>query len=445
MLPTSKTALTSEEIFAFFTVKVTIQHRRETKLINLKMGKNGKFGKDYGKVVGKDSKGRPGWKGPGYVKKAEPPAKPKSAKEEKSDEVAVQLLPLELQQLLLNVFRDAFYELVTSDGLHSLLQIVKSALYERDFTGAFGTGDNLEAYSVRWSPSRALCYASILVDLRQYLAAINLEPETRQAKDNCPNSEITDKSHSTLRVASFGGGGAEVVAFGGLIRYLQGCITAKDATEASSDDEEGGSSSLSISNQGMKIDLDLIDRADWKTVVDKLYQGLISQPPLSKYASASAREANLSLISAGSMTTQFRTEDVLELDLKQLSTIVGQTPLLLTLLFTLNELYTTSITKTTTFLLNLTLATKPGTLLLVVDSPGSYSETTIGSEAKKYPMKFLLDHTLLEVEKTRGEETASNWEKVVSEDSQWFRLPECLRYPVTLENMRYQIHLYRRL
>lgn len=404
------------------------------------MGKNGKFGKDYGKVVGKDSKGRPGWKGPAYVKKAEPSSKPKSAKEEKSDEVAEQLLPLELQQLLLNVFRDTFPEVVTSDTLLSILQSVKSALYERDFTRAFGKEDHLEAYSVRWSPSRALCYASILVDLRKHLAAINLEPETRQGQDGSP----TGTFQSTLRVASFGGGAAEVVAFGGFIRYLQGWITTKDVTEVVANLDER-LSSLSISDQAPKIDLGLIDTASWKTVVDKLYQGVISPPPLSKYASASAREANLSLISAGSMEATFRTEDVLQLDLSQLSALVGKTPVLLTLLFTLNELYTTSIPKTTAFLLNMTLATKPGTLLLVVDSPGSYAETTIGFEAKKYPMKWLLDHTLLETEAGKGEEAVTNWEKIVSEDSQWFRLPEGLRYPISLENMRYQIHLYRRI
>lgn len=408
------------------------------------MGKNGKFGKDYGKVVGKDSKNRPGWKGPGYVKKAEPPAKTKSAKEEKSDEAAVQLLPLELQQLLLNVFKCTFPEVVTSDGLQPLLQSVKSALYERDFARAFGTEGYLEAYSVRWSPSRALCYVSIFVDLWKHLAAIKVEPETGQAKDNHPNPEITDTSQSTLRVASFGGGAAEVVAFGGLIRYLQCYTTTKDSTEVLSDHGKGFSN-LSIPNQAAKINLELVDTADWKTVVDKLYQGLLTPPPLSKYASASAKEANLSLISAGSMAAQFRIEDALQLDLSQLSTLLGQKPLLLTLLFTLNELYTTSIPKTTKFLLNLTLAARPGTLLLVVDSPGSYSETTIGSEAKQYPMKFLLDHTLMETAKTRGEETVPNWEKVISEDSQWFRLPEGLWYPIPLENMRYQIHLYRRI
>jgi 25S rRNA (uracil2843-N3)-methyltransferase len=404
------------------------------------MGKNGKFGKDYGKVVGKDAKSRPGWKGPGYVKKAEP--KPKPAPAETSDSAAVQLISLELQQLLLNVFKDSFFEVLGSDTLHSLLQSVKSALYERDFTRAFGNEGHLEAYSVRWSPCRSLCYASILADLWNHVAAINSEPERRQGKDDQNSAPGT--SEFTLRVACIGGGAAEVVAFGGLIRYLQGCTTTKDVTDVVSDVVEG-LSTLSIPDRAADFDLHLVDTAEWKSAVDKLYQGLISPPPLSKYASVSAREANLPLIPAGAMKANFHSDDVLQLDLNQLSDLVGQTPLLLTLLFTLNELYTTSIGKTTEFLLNLTLVSKPGTLLLVVDSPGSYSETTVGTEAKKYPMKWLLDHTLLDTEKSRGEETAPSWQKVVSEDSQWFRLPEDLRYPISLENMRYQIHLYRRV
>jgi 25S rRNA (uracil2843-N3)-methyltransferase len=176
-----------------------------------------------------------------------------------------------------------------------------------------------------------------------------------------------------------------------------------------------------------------------------LNEGLTTPPPLSKYASKLAREANTPLISVGAIATTFRSVDLLELDQSQLDDIVGREPTLLTLLFTLNELYSTSIGRTTAFLLNLTSSTKPGTLLLVVDSPGSYSETVVGNEEKRYPMQWLLDHTLLSTEKTRGQESLVNWTKIFSDDSRWFRLPDNLRYLIPLENTRYQISLYRRL
>ena len=409
------------------------------------MGKNGKFGKDYGKVVGKDSKNRPGWKGPGYVKKAEPPAKPKPTQAEKSDSVTEPFLPLDLHQLLLNIFRDAFPEVLNSDSLQPLLQSVKSALYERDFTRAFSREDHLEAYSIRWSPSRALGYASILIDLRKHLAGVTLEPEAVKGKDSDLPLPVASRPQSTLQVTCFGGGAAEVVAFGGFLRFLKdSSFTIQGVTEDESTVVEH-LTGLSISDKQPEIDLVLIDTAEWKTVVDKLYRGLITPPPLSKYASALAREANSSLLPARTVTATFHSEDVLQLSQSQLADLVGKRPVLFTLLFTLNELYTTSIGKTTAFLLNLTTAAEPGTLLLVVDSPGNYSETTVGTEAKKYPMKWLLDHTLLGTEKSRGEESLASWEKVVSEDSQWFRLPEGLRYPIPLENMRYQVHLYRRM
>lgn len=98
---------------------------------------------------------------------------------------------------------------------------------------------------------------------------------------------------------------------------------------------------------------------------------------------------------------------------------------------------------------------KKGTLLLVVDSPGSYSETTVGGsgvEGKRYPMKWLMDHVLIggqkkdeEEEVEDGEKEVVAWEKVVEDGSRWWRISESLKYPIALENMRYQIHLYKRI
>jgi len=62
------------------------------------------------------------------------------------------LIPLELQQLLLNIFNDVFDKVLSSGDLQKTLQEVKGALYERDFEKAFGRQEYLEAYSVRWSP-----------------------------------------------------------------------------------------------------------------------------------------------------------------------------------------------------------------------------------------------------------------------------------------------------
>ncbi|TVY21652.1 25S rRNA (uridine(2843)-N(3))-methyltransferase [Lachnellula arida] len=436
----------------------------------------GKFAKNYGKVVGKDADGWPGWKGPSYVKKPEPPKpKGKSAKgspstsaetnEENADSAKEPTIPIELQQLLLNIFRDAFPGVLTSGTLQPLLQEVKAALYERDFSRAFGKSEYLEAYSVRWSPSRALCYLTILADIRKYLTEIiqqsahgkdalktaetnadsqnhNLDPATRSA----------DVSKLGLNTACFGGGSAEVLAFGGFSRYMRDASHIQNrGTDGLTDGEPSMMTNLSISDNFPKVNLLLLDIAQWEDVVYQLHNGLAKPPLLSKYASAAARAANSALLADGDMSTTFRSQDVLETTQDQFNDLLGKGPMLLTLLFTLNELYTTSIPKTTAFLLKMTMAAKPGSLLLVVDSPGSYSQTNIATEGKKYPMSWLIDHTLLEAQNSKAakkdgeKEIPASWVKLVSEDSKWFRMPEDLRYPIPLENMRYQMHLYRRV
>lgn len=399
------------------------------------MGKNGRFGKDYGKVVGKDSPSRPGWKGPGYVKKPEPPAKAKAktSSPESLNVASEPVVPIELQQLLLDIFRNTFPEILAADTLQAMLQDVKTALYDRDFSRAFGKPEFLTAYSVRWSPSRALCYLSILAGIQELLAQLMcLDAEEQEDL----SSSSTRKS--SLKVVCFGGGAAEVIAFGGFLKFLHNTMST-DTTVA----EKLVNLSLSASDPG--INLHLVDTAQWGDAVQMLSSGLHTPPPLSKYASSAAREANSALLPAGSITTTFQANDVLDLSQDHLIDITGKRPILLTLFFTLNELYAASIGKTTALLLKLTLVAKPGTLLLVVDSPGSYSETTVGKDAKKYPIQWLLDHALLETEKSRGEESTASWRKLFSDDSRWFRLPDGLRYPIPLENMRYQISLYQRL
>lgn len=306
--------------------------------------------------------------------------------------------------------------------------------------------------------SRALCYQSILVDIYDHLR--DLLPKAKQ-------------QNKPLRAVCFGGGAAEVIAFGGFLRYLGDTSSPKpsqqqadpvDASSSPSEDQISQSlqdATLTPSETLPLLSLHLLDIANWDSVVQKLHQGLITAPPLPKYASATVIATNASLLDSTDISTKFTAEDVLSLSHEQIQERFGLEPMLVTLLFTLNELYTFSISKTTAFLLKLTMAAQKGTLLLVVDSPGSYSETKIGTdggEGKKYPMKWLMDHALLdakkprakvlngkEVESEEGTEGAANWEKIEEDDSRWFRLAESLRYPIPLENMRYQIHLYRRL
>ncbi|KAI9861805.1 MAG: hypothetical protein M1824_001916 [Vezdaea acicularis] len=311
-------------------------------------------------------------------------------------------IPIELQQSLINIFKNAFDATFTA-SLQPTLQEVKQHLYNRDFQAAFGKDDYLRAYAVRWSPSRALAYWSLLSDIQNQLAA---------SKDGI------------YRALCLGGGaGAEVVALAAFFdRGLKGNV---------------GSATTS------KLSVTALDIANWTAVLRELEYTLRAIPPDfvssqgAEQASEGAGEAR------DDFTVAFKQTDLLEISPEDLSLAV-ETCNLVTLMFTLNELYSTSMAKTTKVLLSLSEFIPLGAFLLVVDSPGSYSTVKVGSTEKTYPMKWLLEHTLMETF-GNGADSSRRWNRILSDDSRWFRLPEGLRYPIGLENMRYQVHLFQML
>ncbi|KAI1093156.1 hypothetical protein F5B19DRAFT_165052 [Rostrohypoxylon terebratum] len=342
---------------------------------------------------------------------------------------------IKAQQRLLNIFSDTFREVLSDDEFSSILQKVKQALFNRDFETAFGNEQFLEVYAARWSPSRALCYSKILSQIADDLVPLQIHNEAAGSKDDrdipfedevemrrySPTVELEEEERETKQAAvvkmlAIGGGAAEIVAFGDYLRTASPNIAG---------------------------DLMLLDTGPWAEVVQKLHVGLTNPPPLSKYASAAAKATNAALVEpATRLRSTFTQQDALKLQNDDLSKVLGQTPLLVTMLFTLNELYTSGgIKLTTAFLRNLSASIPANSLLLVVDSPGSYSEAAVGKVAKKYPMQWLLDHTLLQADKLPAE--GCRWEKLQSHDSIWFRLADGLRYPIELQDMRYQMHLYR--
>lgn len=360
------------------------------------------------------------------------------------------------QQKLLNIFQSTFNSVLTSNSFHTTLQEVKTALFNREFDKAFGREEYLEAYAARWSPTRALCYASVLSGIAPHLgectdtiAATPAKPIkesvvgdtglSEDGNDAAKHDDSAGLTHNTsenairkLKVLAIGGAAAEAVAFGSFLSQQN----QRDATRP------------------WASDITLLDIAPWTNVVDKLRIGLTTPPTLSKYASAAAQAGNTALVRPEQLQSiSFRQQDVLALSKDELTSLIAapqpqsqSQPVLATLLFTLNELFTAGgIGKTTAFLLTLTSALPAGSLLLVVDSPGSYSETTVGKEAKRYPMQWLLDKILLGTG-ARGDHDDDDtaWEKVESTDSVWFRLGQELRYSIQLEDMRYQMHLYRR-
>ncbi|KAJ9637779.1 hypothetical protein H2199_007271 [Coniosporium tulheliwenetii] len=374
-------------------------------------------------------------------KQAASKQKPGNERKPKSRELGTEAtlsstVPLELQQLLLNIFRNSFPERFGPD-LAPLLQEVKQHLYNREFGKAFGREDYLEAYAVRWSPSRALGYLQTFLDIEQYLR----RPPSRHhddAQSLSSESPETGVGSQKLNITCLGGGaGAEIVA-------LAGFLNLHNRGMKQNQEEDGDHQHAKIN--GLQLTVKGVDIANWDTVVQKLHDSIGSPPPLSKYASAAAKAYNTPFLDSTFFHTSFHQADLLSTSTESLAALVGDAELV-TLMFTLNELYTTSLAQTQRFLAALTSTLQPGALLLVVDSPGSYSAVTLNGAEKKYPMHWLLDHTLLG--SVCGEEASNDgirhWEKLATDESRWFRLPDGLKYPIELENMRYQIHLYRRL
>ena len=367
------------------------------------------------------------------------------------------IVPVELQQLLLNVFKNTFRENYNSK-LSGLIQRTKQHLFSREFNKAFGSEDLREAYAVRWSPSRALAYTQIFYNLtpltRRLVSDFGDQGSTDQPQDALATAQNTaedaeDPRDKSDRIVCIGAGaGAEIVALGGYLSLLSN-HPVSDPQEAISQD---GGLDRTISPQ--RLEITAIDIADWGSVVDRLQSNVTAAPPLSQYASAEAKAANTALIRPNAMVLNFIKQDVLSIAMDQMPAIFADA-LLVTLMFTLNELYTSSMSATTNLLLALTMLLPAGALLLVVDSPGSYSTVSVGKTSdgngqstRNYPMQRLLDHTLLQSAPIGSSKNASaerQWEKLESQDSEWFRLPSELRYPVELEDMRYQMHLYRRL
>jgi 25S rRNA (uracil2843-N3)-methyltransferase len=361
----------------------------------------------------------------------------------------------DLQQATLNIFKHAFSEVLSdSEELGRLLQEVKAALFAREFERAFGSESYLEAYASRWSPTRSLAYEGVLRDVAGHIKHLYVERSEEVVKDEVKGEEeggadepekteqetveqtaedaaqqvekmtLTDSETAPspkptttrhLPLLSIGGGAAELVAFASYLGRNQ------------------PSSLPPASGQ-----ITLLDSAPWSSVVDKLYTRLTTPPPLPKYASAAVKAANLPLIPPSRLASTFVQHDVLSLSKDKLTELVGEKPLLITMLFTLNELFTQAgIGATTKLLLEVTAVSPIGTVLLVVDSPGSYSETTVGKSSKKYPMQWLMDKVLSSVDGNR------KWNKLESNESLWYRLSDGLEYPIQLENMRYQMHVYK--
>lgn len=386
-----------------------------------------------------------------------------------------QQISIKLQQFLLDIITNTF-KARFNDDLNVLIQEVKQNLYHRDFCNAFGKQGYLEAYAIRWTATRALAYLDVFQRLPQLRSTILTESSPGLtshtlgiARECCKEAECSappdpvlqiaetnasrqeklhprepENSYLVTQVVCLGGGaGAEILALAGYLNHVNSSICADIQTG---------------SRKPAKLKVTAIDIADWSSVVDRLHLATTADRSLSKPTSPVTEAINMPWVDPNMYEVRFTKQDVLQVEESVEMQAILRRARLVTIMFTLNELYSVSMSATTKLLLSMTSLLEPGSLLLVLDSPGSYSTVSIGSkdfstnrngspsseQGKKYPMQWLLDHTLLDAARIESIENANQWEKLYSSDSTWFRHSAGLTYPISLEDMRYQVHLYRR-
>ncbi|KAF4634100.1 hypothetical protein G7Y89_g3999 [Cudoniella acicularis] len=412
-------------------------------------------------VIPAHIKERPDWKGPGFVKKApkQPPRQTISPFANIQEQQ--QHLPIDAQQLLLNIFRTTFQICQDCEALKPILHEIKNGTAEKDFDERDSEVPWQEAYAVRWSPNRALCYATILVGLceefREELWMKKLLRVGGQENEigigEASKVEGTTADEGPLKVVCFGGGAAELMAFGAMLHHVRADAVGKPVTATVKPDataESIGLGPAAISTHSPILDLHLVDATNWNPVISSLETGITTPPPLSKYASARAQVNNSSFLTPNALKTFFHQTNILETHQEELATILGTEAALITLCFTLKKLHTTSVAKTAAFLLKLTLATPKDSLLLVVDRPEESLEAKVeidgeGKERKRYPMHYLLDMALMGKISNQGLDDRPEWEKLVGVQSGIFKMGEGLKYPLSLENIKFQMYLFKRV
>ena len=307
------------------------------------------------------------------------------------------LPPQEIIDMFKRTFDDELYG-DEEEGLEALqvqIQEVKSHLYDRDYLGAFDNDSKRVAYCCRWSPARALGYASLFAHFEPVVDILTWANKEDQ---------------SVLCIG--GGAGAELVAIASIFTPSRPFVS-KYAKKSESESESEGVESLNVH---------LVDIADWDSVTTRLLDQI---------------EKNwLYSNEFDSFKVKPEHRDILGMDSQALSLPSLN---LITLLFTTNELFKENKAGSIRFLQQLNKHCSKGCLLLIVESAGSYSHITVGT--KKFPLQFLIDTILCG---KRGDEDKGDWEVIAQADSTWYRCGTELDYPIKLENMRVFYRLYRK-
>lgn len=393
---------------------------------------------------------RPGWTGPSYIRKATKQT-PAAVKEKVSIE-QIQCLSIEHQQLILDTIRTTFPAVEDFNALVPVLRAVREALEQKDYAKAFGTEEFLEAYTIRWSPSQALTITNVLAWMCSEME------ETVWVQQFLHND-----GQKPSKIVCFGRGGSDLLACMALLKHCHKRklydIPELESSPSDATRQDNGSITASqldsIDKDSAMVDLNLVYTHNWTEIVTKLHHTLTTPPPLSKHATAKAHASNISALPSHSINLAVNHLDILDSASADLRAMIGPSPALITLFFTLQEFYSVSISKTTAFLQRLTSAAPKGSLLLIVNSPGadvSLPDRSNKGQEKKYPLEWLFYQSLTPPKTKSSSEADSEveeqpaWAKRIEGDHEKeYKLPAKLEFQGSLENTRFQVHLLERL
>ncbi|KAK5962024.1 25S rRNA (uracil2843-N3)-methyltransferase PWA37_000054 [Arxiozyma heterogenica] len=308
-------------------------------------------------------------------------------------------------QEIIDLFKVTFSnELYVTDFNQLLEQIqkVKTELYNREYIEAFNEDWKRVAYCCRWTPSRAISYASLLSHFPEIVDIIT--------KSNESNNNNNNNGSKILCVG--GGAGAELIAITSIFTPF---IHTKKKKNIDND------------SKNTLLEVTLIDIANWDHVIKRIMDQV--------------KEKWLYNNIWKTYKVNFLNHDILrsidDEDVKNATSLKKLN--LITMLFTTNELFKEDRARSIRFLQRLNQQCQQGCYLLILESAGSYSHITVGS--KKFPIQFLIDTILIGA---RGKGIEGCWELISQNDSIWYRCDNTLDYPIRLENMRFFYRLYRK-
>lgn len=360
-----------------------------------------------------------------------------------------QSLGVEDQQLLLDVVRRSFPQCEDYETLKPVLKDVKGAVDAGDLEKAFGGDEGREkreAWVVRWGAAKAVWFANLLVTV---VEKFEDEPLARKLL-----GDEEEEKDAPVKVVSFGGGPAELMAMGGLIRHLCPDARGRSSAELQYGAEDPDAPPVS----GQIVDLHLVNSIYWSPEISTSHASLITPPTLSKYASASALANSAPFLAKTALSPVVHQLNVLEASQEELSTLLGNEAALITLFYTVADLAATSVAKTVALLLKLTIASPRGSLVVVFDraevdgdDEGAEGQEDGGkkSEKRRYPLRYLLDMTLLGKKHSTeeldegGEKPA--WKMLLMDEERVVKVTHGLRYALGLDTAKAQVYVFRRL